>query len=85
LKVAYCRLSEAEHGWSYTHQQLDATHVEVDQRTHVIIHLEHTNEVQDLKLEERAVMITIIEQHLQAPRTPIDPVELDVVLDVDEE
>jgi hypothetical protein len=44
LKVAYRRLSEAEHGWSYTRQQLDATHVEVDQRTHMIIHLEHANE-----------------------------------------
>jgi hypothetical protein len=40
----YHRLSEAKHGWSYTRQQLDAVCVEVDERTHVIIHLEHANE-----------------------------------------
>jgi hypothetical protein len=41
LQVAYRRLSEAEHGWHYAHQQLDATHAMVDECTHVIIHLEH--------------------------------------------
>jgi hypothetical protein len=35
LKVSYHCLSEAEHGWNYTHQQLDLT------RTHMIIHLKH--------------------------------------------
>jgi hypothetical protein len=34
LKVTYCRLSEAEHAWNYTHQQLDASREEVDERTH---------------------------------------------------
>jgi hypothetical protein len=29
-----------------------------DERTHAIIHLEHTNEQQDLELKERAAMIT---------------------------
>jgi hypothetical protein len=30
LKVVYHRLSEAEHGWNYTRQQLDITHELVD-------------------------------------------------------
>jgi hypothetical protein len=41
LQVAYRRLSEAEHGWHYFHQQLDAAHEMLDERTHAIIHLEH--------------------------------------------
>jgi hypothetical protein len=61
LKVMYCRLNEDEHGWNYTRKQLDACRVEVDERTHVIIHLEHTNEQQDLELEERAAVITSLE------------------------
>jgi hypothetical protein len=40
----YYHLSEAKHRWSYTRQQLDAACVEVDECTHVIIHLEHANE-----------------------------------------
>jgi hypothetical protein len=44
LMITYCRLSEAEHGWNYTRQQLDATRAEVDERTHAIIHLDHANE-----------------------------------------
>jgi NADH:ubiquinone oxidoreductase subunit E len=44
LKVTYCHLSGAEHGWSYARQELDATHEEVDTRTHVTIHLEMANE-----------------------------------------
>jgi hypothetical protein len=39
----YRCLSEAEHGWNYTRQQLDAARAEVDSRTHMIIHLEHAN------------------------------------------
>jgi hypothetical protein len=61
LTVTYCRLSEVEHGWNYTRQQLDAAHEIVDERTHVIIHLEHANEQQDLKLEERVAMIASIQ------------------------
>jgi hypothetical protein len=41
LQVAYCHLSEAEHGWHYFRQQLDAAHEMLDERTHTIIHLEH--------------------------------------------
>jgi hypothetical protein len=44
LKVVYRRLSENEHAWHYIHQQLDMSHEMVDERTHTIIHLEHTNE-----------------------------------------
>jgi hypothetical protein len=32
-----------------------------DKRTHAIIHLEHTNEQQDLELKERATMIASLE------------------------
>jgi hypothetical protein len=49
----YCHLSEADHRWHYFHQQLDAAHEMLDERTHVIIHLEHHVEQQDLELEER--------------------------------
>jgi hypothetical protein len=34
----------------------------VDECTYAIIHLEHTNEQQDLKLEERAIVIASLEQ-----------------------
>jgi hypothetical protein len=61
LQVAYRRLSEAEHGWHYFRQQLDTTREMLDERTHVIIHLEHHVEQQDLELEERAVTITDLE------------------------
>jgi hypothetical protein len=37
----------------------------VDERTHVIIHLEHANEQQDLELKERAVVIASLEQQVQ--------------------
>jgi hypothetical protein len=50
LKVTYRCINEAEHVWHYIHQQLDASCELVDDRTHAIIHLEHTNEQQDLKL-----------------------------------
>jgi hypothetical protein len=33
LQVAYRRLSEAEHGWHYFRQYLDATHEVLDERT----------------------------------------------------
>jgi hypothetical protein len=44
LKVMYHCLSKAEHAWHYIHQQLDTSHVEVDEHTHAIIHLMHANE-----------------------------------------
>jgi hypothetical protein len=57
LQVAYHHLSEAEHGWHYFRQQLDATREMLDKCTHAIIHLEHHVEQQDLELDERAAMI----------------------------
>jgi adenosyl cobinamide kinase/adenosyl cobinamide phosphate guanylyltransferase len=44
LKVAYHRLSEAEHSWHYIRQQLDVSREMVDERTHVSVHLEYANE-----------------------------------------
>jgi hypothetical protein len=64
LKVAYRRLSEAEHTWHYIHQQLDASRELVDERTHAIIVLEKANEQQDLELEERASVIASLEQQV---------------------
>jgi hypothetical protein len=51
LQVTYRPLSEAEHGWHYFRQQLDAAREMLDERTHAIIHLEHHIEQQDLDLE----------------------------------
>jgi hypothetical protein len=42
------------------------SHELVDERTHAIVHLKHTNEQQNLELEERASMITSLEQQVQA-------------------
>jgi hypothetical protein len=90
LKVAYHRLSEAEHMWHYIHQQLDASRELVDERTHAIIVLENANEQQDLEREERASVIASLEQQvqvlqLQVPPAPAAPaIEPDAVSDVDE-
>jgi hypothetical protein len=65
LNVTYHHLNEGEYGWSYTWQQLDAARELVDERTHMIIHLEHANEQQDLELEERAALIASLEQQIQ--------------------
>jgi hypothetical protein len=78
----------AEHGWHYARQQLDAARAMVDEHAHVIIHLEHHVEQQDLDLEERAAMITTLEQQLQVPPTPTAhaaPDEPNAESDVDEE
>jgi hypothetical protein len=93
LQVAYRRLSEAEHWWHYSRQQLDAARAMVDKRTHAIIHLEHHVEQQDLDLEERAATITTLEQQLQAlqlqmppaPVVPAAPSKPDAESDVNEE
>jgi hypothetical protein len=45
----------------------------LDECTHAIIHLEHHVEQQDLELEERAAMITDLEQQLQVPPAPVAP------------
>jgi hypothetical protein len=88
LQVTYRRLSEAEHGWHYFRQQLDAAREMLDERTHAIIHLKHHVEHQDLDLEQRATTIADLEQQLQvlpAPAAPAAPAEPDVKSDVDEE
>jgi hypothetical protein len=64
LQDIYHRLSNAEHGWTYTRMLLDITHLEVETHTHGIVHLEHHLETQDAELEERAEMITDLEQQL---------------------
>jgi hypothetical protein len=55
-----------------------------------IIHLEHHVEVQDAELEERAEMITNLEQQLlefqgQAPPEPVNPEEIDATSGIDED
>jgi hypothetical protein len=90
LKVTYHCLSEVEHAWHFIRQQLDVLCELVDEHTHAIIYLEHTNEHQDLKLGERAVVIASLEQQvqviqLQIPPAPVAPaVEPDTMSDVDE-
>jgi hypothetical protein len=69
---------------------LDITREEVETRTHVVIHLEHHVEVQDVELEERVDTITNLEQQMlelqvQAPPKPIDPEEIDAMTDIDED
>jgi hypothetical protein len=62
LRVAYHHLSEAEHRWNYTCQQLDLAHEKVDIYTHRIIDLEHAFETQHAKIEERVETIASVEQ-----------------------
>jgi hypothetical protein len=69
---------------------LDIAHEEVDIRTHGIIHLENHVETQDTELEERAEMITDLEQQLlelqgQAPPEPADPEEIYAMSGIDED
>ncbi len=91
LQVVYRRLSEAEHGWHYFRQQLDAAREMLNEHTHMIIHLEHHVEQQDLDLEQRAATIADLKQQLQvppapvAPAAPAAPAEPDTESDVDEE
>jgi hypothetical protein len=90
LQGVYCRLSDAKHGWNYTHMLLDITREEVDIRTLGIVHLEYHVEVQDAELEERVEMITDIKQQLlefqgQAPPEPVEHDEIDVMLGIDED
>jgi hypothetical protein len=93
LHITYRRLSEAEHGWHYFCQQLDAACGMLGVRTHAIIHLEHHIEQQDLELEQRTATIADLEQQLQvlqlqvpsAPVAPAAPTEPDAESDVDEE
>jgi hypothetical protein len=90
LKEVYRRLGNVEHGWNHTHLLLDITQEEVETRTHGIIHLEHHVEVQDTELEERAEMITNLEQQLlefqeQAPPAPVNPEEIDAMSGIDDD
>jgi hypothetical protein len=84
----YRCLSDAEHAWHYILQQLDASWEMVDERTHVIIQLEHATEQHDFELMERATMITSLEQQvlmlqLLVPPAPATPaVEPDAVSDI---
>jgi hypothetical protein len=90
LKVAYHHLSKAEHVWHYIRQQLDASREIVDERTHAIVCLEHTNEQQDLKLEESAAVIASLQQQVQVLQLQVPPastastVEPDAMSDVNE-
>jgi hypothetical protein len=90
LKVTYRHHSEAKHTWHYICQQLDASRELMDEYTHAIIHLEHTNEQQDIELEERATVIASLEQQvqvlqIQVPLAPAVPaVEPDAMLDDDD-
>jgi hypothetical protein len=61
LQEVYRHLSDAKHGWNYTHMLLDITREEVETCTHGIVHLDHHVEVQDAELEERTKMITDLE------------------------
>jgi hypothetical protein len=45
----------------------------VEKRTHVIIHLNHAKEQQDLELEERAAVIASLEQQVQALQLQVPP------------
>jgi hypothetical protein len=90
LQEVYRGLCNTEHGWNHTRMLLDIAHEEVDICTHGIIHLEHHVEAQDAELEERAEMITNLEQQLlelqvQASPKPADPEKIDAMSDVDED
>jgi hypothetical protein len=90
LYEVYHRLSDAEHGWNNTRTLLDITHEAVETRTHGIVHLEHHVETQDADLEERAEVISDLEQQLlelevQAPLEPADPEEIDAMSGIDED
>jgi hypothetical protein len=72
------------------HMLLDITREEVETSTHRIIHLAHHMELQDAELEERAEIITNLEQQLlelqvQALPEPTNPKEIDVMSDIDED
>jgi hypothetical protein len=69
---------------------LDISQEEVETGTHGIIHLEHHVGVQDAELDERAEMITNLEQQLlelqlQVPHEPTDPEEIDDMSGIDED
>jgi hypothetical protein len=90
LREVYHRLSDAEHGWNYTHMLFDIIREEVDIRTHGIVHLENQVDTQDAEHEEREERITNLEQQLlelqgQAPPELADPEEVDAMSGIDED
>jgi chromosome segregation ATPase len=90
LQTVYHHLSEAEHSWNFTRQQVDLAREEVDTHNHANVHLENAIKKEDAELEERVEMIANLEQQLlelqeQAPPTPEDPDEIDVMSGVDED
>jgi hypothetical protein len=64
LQEVYHHLSNAEHGWNYNRMLQHITREEVETHTHGIVHLEHHVETHDVEFEERAEMITDLEQQL---------------------
>jgi hypothetical protein len=71
-------------------QQLDLACEDMDTRTHAIMHLENTIEMQDDELEERVETIANLEQQLQVlqlqvPPTPEDRDEADAMSGVNED
>jgi hypothetical protein len=69
---------------------LNITREEVETRTHMIVHLEHHLEMQDIELEERAEMIAdlahqLLELQVQTPPEPVDDQEVDAMSGIDED
>jgi hypothetical protein len=69
---------------------LNITREEVETRTHMIVHLEHHLEMQDVELEERAEMISdlahqLLELQVQTPPEPVDNQEVDAMSGIDED
>jgi hypothetical protein len=69
---------------------LNITREEVETRTHMIVHLEHHLEMQDVELEERAEMIAdlahqLLELQVQTPPEPVDDQEVDAMSGIDED
>jgi hypothetical protein len=72
-----------------SYQLFDFTREEVKVNTHGIIHLEHTIEVQDAKLEERAKTSANLEKRLLqlqglAPPAPVDHEEISAMSGINE-
>jgi hypothetical protein len=75
---------------NYTCILLNITREEVETCTHRIVHLEHHVEAQDAELEERAEMITDLEQQLlelqvQAPPEPVNHQEAEAMSGINED
>jgi hypothetical protein len=65
-------------------QELDLAREEVDNRTHMFVHLKHAIEMQDLVLEERAATIATLKLQLQVLQiqeqpTPVSHPEISIL------